>query len=195
MNYLAHILLSGTDTDIQIGNFMGDAIKGKDYLNYPDNIRKGILLHRQIDSFTDFNPIVHQSKKRLHPRYGHYAGVLIDIFYDYFLSENWQHFSDTPLTAFITDFYTVVQQKQALLPNRTKKIVPFMIEQNWLYKYGNIEGLTRVLIGMEKRIKHDIPLHLGIEDIQEQHDALNADFMQFFPLLVAYSKEVLSKLE
>jgi len=195
MNYLAHILLSGTNTDIQIGNFMGDAIKGKDYLNYPDAIRKGILLHRQIDSFTDLNTIVHQSKKRLHPRYRHYAGVLIDVFYDYFLSENWQHFSAIPLDTFITDFYTVIQQKQALLPSRTQKIVPFMVKQNWLYKYGNIEGLTRVLIGMEKRIKHDIPLHLGIEDIQEQHEALNADFMQFFPLLVVHSKEVLSKLE
>jgi len=195
MNFLAHILLSGTNIEVQLGNFMGDAIKGKDYLDYPDDIRKGILLHRQIDSFTDMHELVHQSKKRLHPRYGHYAGVLIDIFYDYFLSQNWHHFSTTPLPEFIATFYTNVQLKQALLPKRTQRMIPPMIAQNWLTKYGNIDGLTRVLNGMEKMIKHNIPLHLGVNDIQVQHDALNQDFMLFFPELVAHSNKVLAQLD
>jgi len=194
MNYLAHILLSGSNTAVQIGNFMGDAIKGKEYLNYPDDLRKGILLHRQIDSFTDFNEIVHQSKKRLGKRYGHYTGVLIDIFYDYFLSLNWASFSTQPLSEFITDFYVNIQKNTAVLPSQTRVIIPDMIAQNWLEKYGTQEGLLRVLIGMEKRIKHDIPLRKGIEDLKKHHKELNQDFMTFFPLLVAHSNKTLNQL-
>ena len=49
MNVLAHIYLSGDSDKIIIGNYIGDYVKGKDYLNYPDPIRKGIILHRHID--------------------------------------------------------------------------------------------------------------------------------------------------
>ena len=50
MNYLAHILLSGTSPDVMIGNFIADSIKGSKYNSYPLQIQKGILLHRQIDT-------------------------------------------------------------------------------------------------------------------------------------------------
>jgi len=37
-------------------------VKGRDYLKYPELIRKGIILHRHIDGFTDRHPVVHRSK-------------------------------------------------------------------------------------------------------------------------------------
>ena len=51
MNFLAHIFLSGNDEEVMIGNFIADAVKGRDYLGYSDGIVKGILLHRRIDAF------------------------------------------------------------------------------------------------------------------------------------------------
>ena len=65
MNFLAHIYLSGEDQGITIGNFIADGIKGKKYLSYSEDMQKGILLHRSIDSFTDQHPVVRQSTKRL----------------------------------------------------------------------------------------------------------------------------------
>ena len=56
MNFLAHIYLSGNDNEITIGNFIADGIRGKDYKKYPKDIQTGILLHRQIDTFTDAHP-------------------------------------------------------------------------------------------------------------------------------------------
>ena len=36
MNFLAHIFLSGEENDLlKLGNFMGDTIRGKQYLDYP----------------------------------------------------------------------------------------------------------------------------------------------------------------
>ena len=66
MNYLAHIYLSGTNDLLKIGNFMADSIKGNTYKLFDDEITKGILLHRHIDSFTDAHPIYRKSKHRLH---------------------------------------------------------------------------------------------------------------------------------
>ena len=62
MNVLAHIYLSGDSEKIIIGNYIGDYVKGRDYLKYPEPVRKGIILHRHIDAFTDRHPVVHRSK-------------------------------------------------------------------------------------------------------------------------------------
>jgi len=88
MNFLAHIYLSGQDELIKIGNFMADTVKGKNYQNYPKKLKIGILLHRFIDSYTDSHVVFRQTTKRLHPNYGHYSGVLADMFYDHFLCKN-----------------------------------------------------------------------------------------------------------
>ena len=79
MNFLAHIYLSGNNKDITIGNFIADGIRGKKYLKYPKDIQTGILLHRQIDTFTDTHKTVRLSTKRLHKNYSHYSGVIVDI--------------------------------------------------------------------------------------------------------------------
>lgn len=51
MNYLAHIFLSGPNRKVQLGNFVGDAVKGSSYKNYPPDIAKGIQLHRAIEAY------------------------------------------------------------------------------------------------------------------------------------------------
>jgi len=195
MNYLAHIFLSGKNTDIQIGNFMGDAVKGKDYLSYPADLRKGILLHRQIDSFTDQHPIVKTSKKRLQARYGHYGGVLIDIFYDHFLAVNWSIYSKESFTDFTNIFYKNLERKHSALPEKTKLIAPKLIAYTWLDKYQSLDGISQTLNGMTKRIKHNIPLHLGIEDLVANFSELEADFNEFFPLLQKHSTFILHSLD
>jgi acyl carrier protein phosphodiesterase len=62
MNVLAHIYLSGDSEQIIIGNYIGDYVKGREYLKYPELIRKGIILHRHIDAFTDNHPVVHEAR-------------------------------------------------------------------------------------------------------------------------------------
>ena len=80
-----------------IGNFIADHIRGNHYKEYSNEIQQGVFLHRAIDTYTDAHAIVRKSKRRLHKRYGHYNGVIIDVFYDYFLAKNWASFSEVPL--------------------------------------------------------------------------------------------------
>ena len=124
MNFLAHIYLSDHNDDLAVGNFIADSVRGKDYLNFPAQIQKGILLHRAIDTFTDAHPIFRQSTKRLHSRYSHYSGVIVDIFYDHFLAKNWDIYCEIPLENFVAHFYKVLQSHHDILPARIQNLMP-----------------------------------------------------------------------
>src|SRR5690606_11540286 len=165
MNFLAHIYLSGDNEPITIGNFMADGIKGKTYENYPPIIQTGILLHREVDTFTYAHPIVRKSTKRLHSRYGHYSGVIVDILYDHFLAKNWSNYSSVPLDSYVQDFYASLQNHYDLLPARIKSMMPYMLEQNWLLHYAEIDGIQNVLNGMNHRTKNKSGMNTATEEL------------------------------
>jgi acyl carrier protein phosphodiesterase len=154
MNYLAHIYLSGDNELVTIGNFAADGIKGKSYRKYSKDMQIGILLHREIDTFTDAHKTVRKSTKRLHKKYSHYSGVIVDILYDHFLAKNWERYSDIPLDTYCEAFYDSLKDNFDLLPERTQRMMPYMIADNWLLNYASIEGIQKVLEGMNRRTKN-----------------------------------------
>ena len=176
MNYLAHIFLSGTNPDVMIGNFMADSIKGSKYDTYPLEIQKGILLHRQIDTTTDAHPAFRESTKRLHKNYGPYSGIIVDIFYDHFLAKNWLEYSDIPLTDYIQSFYKLLRDNFEILPDNIQKMVPVMMEGNWLLIYAELEGIDRVLAGMNRRTKNRSGMDKAGQELKEFYTLFEADF-------------------
>lgn len=176
MNYLAHIFLSGDQPDIMIGNFIADSIKGSKYDTYPPEIQKGILLHRQIDTKTDAHPAFRQSTKRLHKNYGHYSGIIVDIFYDHFLAKNWADYSDIPLADYIQTFYKLLRDNFELLPVNIQKMAPIMMEGNWLLIYAELEGIDRVLSGMNRRTKNRSGMDKAGQELKEFYTLFEADF-------------------
>ena len=80
MNFLAHIYLSFNDDEIAIGNFIADSIPGNKIDHLPERIQKGVLLHRDIDTYTDSHHIPKLSSRRLHKNYRHYSRVIVDIY-------------------------------------------------------------------------------------------------------------------
>jgi len=186
MNFLAHIYLSQANDRVTIGNFMADGIKGKKYLKYPEEIQKGILIHRWIDSYTDSHPITKQSTKRLHAKYGHYSGVIVDILYDHFLAKNWEKYHEQPLAEYVTHFYALLKEHYDLLTPRIQKMMVPMIKQNWLLSYATLEGIETVLYNMNIRIKNRVPMDEAIQDLKEHYDAFEAEFTAFFEELRAF---------
>lgn len=184
MNFLAHIFLSGNNDLIKIGNFMADGIRGTDYLNYPEEIQKGVVLHRAIDTFTDAHPIWRQSKHRLHERYGHYSGVIIDILYDHFLAKNWFQYTDEDLEDYVERFYQSLKDNYEILSPKTKKIMPYMIESNWLVSYASIAGIERILFQMDYRTKHRAHMQNAIQELQEFYIEFEEEFTLFFQDLI-----------
>lgn len=194
MNFLAHIYLSNENEHIKIGNFIADAIKGNNYKHLPEEIQKGIILHREIDSFTDANEIVRKSKRRLHERYRHYDGVIIDILYDHYLAKNWANYSQTTLKEYTQDFYIILTNNYDLLPEKTKHLMPYMIQDDWLYNYSNLDGIERVLQGMNRRTKNKSQMHLAIEDLKINYTSFENDFEEFFNQLINFTNKKIKEL-
>ena len=195
MNFLAHIYLSGNDTLLKLGNFMADGIKGKQYQTYRPQLQKGILLHRSIDSFTDSHPIVKQSTKRLHPKYSHYSGVIVDILYDHFLAKNWKKYHRKPLAPYVEDFYDLLDEHFELLTPSIQRMVPHMIADNWLLSYAEISGIATVLYNMNRRTKNISGMDRAVEDLELHYHDFENEFTLFFDELKAFCSNRIKELD
>jgi len=194
MNYLAHIYLSGDNDLVTIGNFIADGIKGKRYKKFSKDIQIGILLHRHIDTYTDAHKTVRLSTKRLHEKYSHYSGVIVDILYDHFLAKNWASYSDKPLDKYIEKFYDSLEINYDLLPLRIQKMMPYMLADNWLLSYASIDGISRVLDGVNRRTKNHSSMNEAVVELEEFYTEFENEFSAFFDELIASSKQKLEDL-
>jgi acyl carrier protein phosphodiesterase len=194
MNFLAHIYLSGDNDLIKIGNFMADGIRGKQFENFPEEVQKGIILHRSIDTYTDSHAIFRQSTKRLHEKYHHYAGVIVDIIYDHFLAKNWEKYSDEKLEKFINRFYRSLHENYPVLSEKTQDLMPYMIKQNWLLSYQTIEGIRNILTQMDRRSKNLSKMQFASEELVEFYTEFEQEFTSFFEDLKQHSKQKLLTL-
>lgn len=194
MNFLAHIYLSGTDQGVIIGNFIADGIKGKKYLKYPPSIQKGIILHREIDTYTDQHPTVRLSTARLHKNYGHYSGVIVDILYDHFLAKNWNFYHKISLDKFVEEFYELLRENFTILPARIQRMMPYMVSDNWLLSYQSKSGIARILSQMNHRTQGKSKMNLAIIDLEENYHNFEKEFTSFFEELMLFSKNKLATL-
>ena len=177
-----------------IGNFIADHIRGNNYEGFSKEIQQGIFLHREIDTFTDAHEIVRKSKRRLHKRYRHYDGVIIDIFYDYFLAKNWADYSAIPLDVYTNSVYHLFDEISAELPKKSQQFIKYMIEYNILFNYQYKEGIAKVLNGMNHRTKGKSQMNLAIEDLQILEKELEEDFTLFFKDLIAFTYQKIKEL-
>jgi len=188
VNFLAHLFLSGDVSELLVGNLMGDFVKGRLNGRFPPGIERGILLHREIDSFTGQNRHFLRSKRRLDQSFGHYRGVLVDLFYDHFLAAHWEDYADVPLSLFISDAWRVFCEHKELLPARLQHIMPFMF-RDWLPSYCDIGGIAEVLRRISCfRLKRANRLGEGAEALSRHYGGLYGDFRKFFPELLAFSE-------
>lgn len=194
MNFLAHIYLSGDDTEIKIGNFIADSVKGKQFIHYPKGIQKGIILHRAIDTFTDTHPTVRKSVRRLFPIYSHYSTVIIDILYDHFLAANWSDYSKTPLEVYVADFYKLLNQNIDILPLPIRQFLPVMIKQNWLFKYSTIKGIGDILTQMNHRTGNKSRMNLAVKELELYYSQFGEEFKSFFGDMENFAFEKIPKL-
>jgi len=195
VNYLAHIYLSNEEEEITLGNFIADGVKGKKYVQFHLGIQQGILLHRAIDSFTDAHPIVRKSTKRLHKKYGHYSGVIVDILYDHFLAKNWTQYHSVPLHKYTENFYNFINSNFDRLTPRIQKMMPYMIEQNWLLSYASIDGIGKILDQMNRRTNNQSKMNLAVLELTTYYKEFEEEFTLFFEDLKKYSKNKIIELK
>jgi len=186
MNYLSHIYLSGESEEIKLGNFIGDFVKGQQFLKYPTNVAKGILLHRQIDSFTDSHRLVKECVMKLRPGFGKYSGIVIDIFLDHFLAANWNNYSFEKLPSFIKRFHAVLLSNFFQLPSQVKMFLPFLVQNKRLQSYASFQGIENTLRIMVQRTSLPAETEFALKILEDEYLFFNKAFNQFFPDIINF---------
>ncbi len=177
-----------------IGNFIADSISNKRVKDLPEDIRKGVLLHRKIDAFTDQHPAVKEATKLLNGAHGKYAPVLLDIFFDYFLIKNWERYSKEEFSFFKNRSYLVLEKYMDWIPVKMRKHLPSMIASDWLASYGRLEGIEFTVGKVTSRVSKPDFLENPIESIFDHEEILNDNFNLFFPDLQQVVKEEMKNL-
>jgi len=180
MNYLAHLYLSGPSDGVKLGNFIGDYVKGNRFSLYPPEIRKGILLHRQIDSFMDEHPLSHASAELFRARYTRFSRVIIDVIYDHYLAKNWDKYSDQSLHDFVNEVHKLFISHYFILPPQVRQFLPFLIRSRRMENYKNLSGIEKTLKIMANHTV--LPDHSAwaVEQIVKNDRQLQEQFTGFF---------------
>ena len=195
MNFLAHLLLAGPPAAADyagrlVGQFVADAVPGRQLLAYPPAVQAGIRAHRAIDSFTDQHPVVRRTTARLRAAgYGKYAGVVADMGYDHLLAADFATYSPAEsLLTFTARVYGVLAHHENEFPASVQRFFPHLVQHNWLLGYAQPEGLARALAGLSRRACPGSGMETAGEELARHHVAYAADFAEFFPELQAFAR-------
>ena len=179
MNYLAHLYFSDPEPLAWAGSLMGDFVKGKVPADLPDPLTNHLKLHRYLDRLTQNNDFFQASRRRLDPRFRYARSVLVDIFYDHFLACRWEEYSAQPLAEFAHAVYCGLEECFDLLGPALQQQLPRMIEYDWLTSYQQTSSVQRVLVRLEERLNHKIPLAAGFAQLEMWRVELERDFDAF----------------
>ena len=188
MNYLAHLYLAEDSPESLIGSILGDFVKGAIEDQYSQGVRRGIELHRRIDTYTDSHATTLASRNRFSPLRRRFAGIIVDLCYDHFLYRHWAEFAEVELDKFISHVYGILRAPGAILPERLQAMIPVMIREDWLGSYQDLQGVELAMKRLSKRITQGDRLLGAIEEIKRHYLKLEADFLIFFPELEHYVK-------
>ncbi len=186
MNYLAHLCLSRPDAESMVGNLMGDFRKylGGDLL--PENVHLGIENHVRVDKFTDTNQVIRDIKSLFSHERRRFAGIIIDVAFDYFLIRHWQAFNDEDLDGFIDRAHARISSMWHIMPVHMQYVMKYMIRENWLRSYSSLEGIDHALNQLSRRIRFENKLAGAIEEIEINYEKIEQGFLQFFPALLEH---------
>lgn len=208
MNYLAHILLSGSDPDWQLGGLLGDFVKGPILLaaqaepgNRPglldrqgqpweEGVLAGIRLHRQLDAFVDAWSEYRDCLELLDRGYRRVGGIALDVYFDHLLARHWKQFSAIELATFSREFYQLCARQQPRLPEPAARFTSRAAESDLFQGYGRESLYLPVLQRIDERIRFDTNLLAAGEQVLARSAELEERFLYWMPQLLAKASEL-----
>ena len=180
MNYLAHCFLSPATPASLVGNLLGDFCKGVDERRLSVEVKAGLINHRAVDKFTDNHPLVRQAKVCFSPHRRRFAGIALDVLFDYYLISHWHLFSAIPFDVFRKNTYQLIVQGVPLMPEPMQQVMTRVVSQDWFANYQSLQGVGHTLDQIADRLRFSNQFSGCIEDIRKHNNALEAVFLSFF---------------
>jgi len=191
LNWLAHILLSKTDVQYQLGNLLADPMKGRLWDSAGQSLHDGVKMHKAIDVFTDSHGVVSVCKAKLGSK-GYLKGVVVDLLYDHFLTLEWSKYSSVALEMFLDEFYSSALLASKSYPSEPREIILKIVKSSHLSSYGSFDGfalsLERIESRLSERIRGKDSAMRYLPVVENKYEEMKKDFDLFFPELVSFFK-------
>lgn len=185
MNFLAHMDLSFMDEEVLVGNFLADFISNKRVKSLPSRVVHGVMLHRFIDSFTDLHPAVKSCTEMLRPTQHKYAPVVVDVIFDYILSNDWEMYTAIPFRELKTFAYRALLDNLEVMPIEVQERTKSMVQGDFLMVYGTEVGLRNTFKRLSHRTTFPDHLDIAVDDMLEHLEVFKQAFTVFYPELKA----------
>lgn len=192
MNFLAHFLLSHNHPEISFGNFMTDMLKPKEQRAWPEFLQDGIDIHHFIDDFTDNHPVNKEMRNLIRPYFRKYAGVALDLYYDYILFHHWDEWSQDSFVDFRKRNYQIIWDYFEYVPDRLQRQIKEMTSGDFLKTYTTIHGQQFAFRKMDQRSGFDTGFSEATHILPQVIDDLDEGFQKFFPEIFEATKEKVS---
>lgn len=175
---------------------IGDYVKGTQALEqFPEQVRRGIMLHRRIDAFADSHHATQKAKSLFRPDYRLYAGAFVDSLYDHFLANDPRYFpSEQDLAGFAQEVYGNLETYRAYLPEKFLQLLPYMVSHNWLYNYRTLKGMQRSFEGLVRRARYLESSDRAYEILVSHYYELNQHYFDFIDDISMYVKNELNDI-
>lgn len=191
MNHLSHAILSFRNEKIMVGQFLGDAVRGRDYEFFEDEIRLGILLHRWIDSNLDAFSFIQCIRNEIRGEIGLYSPVVIDVLLDHFRAKFFTDLELGTLSEFQNKWWNSLHPYELFMSKRLLGYFQAMPKYKWFQTYSSSEGTQEVLFQMSLRLPNAEGLRLALTLLPNLVDKFESDYPQFW----SEFEEVFSKIQ
>lgn len=189
MNILAHALLAGSSDDVIVGSLLGDFVNGPVPDNLAPAVELGLRLHRAVDVYTDSHAQVVALRARFEPPFRRYAGILLDIWFDHLLAQDFARWCPVPLHDYSTRLRTLLHSREAGLPAEMRRFLGYMDHNDLPARYAQLATIERAIGGVGMRLSRANPLDRAVPVLQAQSAALQQGFEVFFPELLAFAQD------
>lgn len=188
MNYLAHFHLASADDALIVGALLGEYVKGPLRGEWPDALERGMRLHRRIDAFSDVHAARLQFSRELPSDYRRYAGIVLDVCCDHFLSVHWAQFHREPLPQFAQRVYTQLKLYEDQLPPAALGMAQRLIRYDVLNIYAERDAVASSLARIGDRIARANPLQQISRELRNYLPEAERAFFALYPDLIAHCK-------
>jgi len=181
VNWLAHFVLSPPDDHVRLGNWLADVLTRSETAAVRDpRILAGLELHRRIDTLTDRHPAVLGARTRLPAGVRRYAGVVLDVAWDHFLSLDFERLAGRDLDGFVGEIHDGLVRTRTWMPSAVAEVSDRMIAEEWLLCYTTPAGyeltLRRISNRLSPRARAAFDPSAARAHLESSHAELHAAF-------------------
>ncbi len=187
MNFLAHAVLAGPDPWLRLGGFLGDFLHGAPPEHWPRELRRGVLLHRAIDGFTDRHPDVVEARHSFQPPYRRFAGIALDVWFDHCLARDFTRWTGLPLAEYSDELLALLHGHDRWLTPELRRFREYMQLHRLPAGYADADCLQQVLAGLSRRLRFANPLAHMLVPLQARSKALQPVFERLFDDLLVFA--------